>query len=110
MEIINFFVSQFPRFSQQVTLDNKPYRLVFRWNDRGKFWAMDINDINDNSLVSNIKLVLNYELTKRFSDRGLPQGLMFCIDTSEKKESIGRYDLDSTVNLVYIPGAEVESL
>lgn len=110
METIPFHNNEFPHFFQSVTLDNEIYILNFDWNVRGEFWNMAINNVANEPIVSGIKLVLNYELIRRFGKEELPPGYLIAIDVTEKMEKIGRNDMDDLVFLTYYTEDEVAAL
>ena len=97
-----------PSFIEQVTLDNVPYILNFKWVARGPFWIMDFSDREQNPLLTGIKISLFYELITRYPDRGLPPGQLYAGDDSEDKSNLGREDfVNGRASLIYVPEAEV---
>ena len=46
----------------EVGLDGTPYKINFTYNDRFGFWTMSFKNLEDESLVSGIKVVLSYPL------------------------------------------------
>lgn len=109
MLIIPF--KEFPAFTEEITLDGRPYKLTFIWNTRGEFWSLSFYTRQDVHIAA-IKLVLNYELIDRYPDYNLPPGRLYVIDTTRDFSPIGRYDFtnDRDLNLVYVSEAEVEEL
>ena len=53
--------AEFPAFTQEIILDNVPYRFSFNWNTRGEFFTMSIADRDEVKLLSGIKLVMDFE-------------------------------------------------
>lgn len=104
LSIISF--ATFPAFTQEVVLDNIPYRLTFNWNTRGEYWVMSIADRDEVKLVSGIKLVMNFPLIRRYPGRGLPSGEFIVVDPSLQLERAGRNDFQDKVKLIY--GSEDE--
>lgn len=99
--------SEFPAFSQEIILDNIPFRVSFNWNTRGEYWTLSILDRDENQLASGIKIVLDYELIARYPGRGLPPGEIYAIDTSGELDKIGRDDFQDRASLVYVLEGEV---
>lgn len=101
-------MKNFSSFTQEVTLDNVPYRLTFTWNTRGEFWSLGIADRARNNLITGIRLVLNYEMLQHYPGRDLPPGALFVIDPKSNAR-IGRYDFfnDRQLKVVYVPEDEV---
>lgn len=98
--IIDF--AAFTAFTQEVVLDNIPYRLSFNWNTRGGFWSMSIADRDEVKLLSGIKLVMNYGLIRRYPGRGQPPGEFIVADPSLQIEKAERNDFQDKISLVYI--------
>lgn len=49
-----------------VTLDDLPYTLRVLWNERFGYWSLSINEKDGDAILTNIKMVNNYPLLKRF--------------------------------------------
>jgi hypothetical protein len=43
--------------SFQIPLAGATYTFTSKWNDMGQYWALDIADVNDVAIVSNIPLI-----------------------------------------------------
>jgi hypothetical protein len=80
--ILQIPMSDFADFTEEVTLDERPYVLRFRWNTRGAFWVMAIYDRNNVLLVDGIKLVIGYPLNAQFVYTLMPPGRFYCIDSN----------------------------
>lgn len=80
-------------FSQVITLEESAYRIEFKWVsvDTG-FWVMSLYDSSENPIVYGIRLVLSYPLGFGLVDRGLPPGVLMCIDLADNDAEIGRFD------------------
>ena len=61
-----------PDFIEEVTLEDTPYLFRFTFNSRGNFWTMDIDDREQNELISGVRLVLDQELLRQHQGRNLP--------------------------------------
>lgn len=95
-------------YRQEVTLDDVSYILDFKWNGRAEQWSLSILQSDETPILEGLKLVLNYELLDQFSPReNVPPGDLFCIDTTGKETAITRDNLGDTVELIYIPEAEL---
>jgi len=105
---IPFF--QTAAFTEEITLDGTPYRLSLHWNHRGQFWVMDIRDREQNVLVAGIKVVVAYELIRRFAWREVPPGALVPVSTSAPYERIARCAIGDSVSLVYATEAEYAAL
>ena len=110
MKIIPF--QNFTAFSQEVTLDDTPYKLSFYWNSRDEAWFMTIVDREENELIRGIKLVLNYPLLNNHRNRGLPPGEIIIIDPSDGPETISYDDFTGARGLLmtYLTETEVAAI
>jgi Domain of unknown function (DUF6983) len=97
-------------FSEEVTLDDTPYRLEFHWNYRGQYWTMDIHDRDGNALVEGVKVVVSYGLSRRFRWTGSPPGELTVVKPPAPYERIGRLDMGDVARLLYTTGAELAAL
>ena len=102
--------AEFPAFTQEIILDNVPYRFSFNWNTRGEFFTMSIADRDEVKLLSGIKLVMDFELIRRYPGRGQPPGELYVIDPSGQLERVGRNDFQDKVSLVYVEENEVATI
>ena len=106
---INF--QDFPSFQQEVILEDSNYVLNFNWNSRGGFWDLSFLDAFRNPLVMGIKIVLNYELIRKFQGYGLPEGALYAVDPSGDTSRIEQDDfINGRVNLIYVTDEEFEAL
>jgi len=100
----------FSNFSQQMDLDGVSYNLTFLYNSTTLQWTISISDIDDVHIIDGLKLVLNSNLFSQYPSIGLPPGELYCIDTTEKETEINRENLGETVELIYVPEAEVATI
>ena len=49
-----------------VTLDNVPYTLRVLWNERGGYFSLTVSYRDGEAILTNIKMVNNFPLVKRF--------------------------------------------
>ena len=50
-----------------ISLDDFPVSMRVKWNERFKFWSLDINDRESTPILLNIRLVTNFPLIKKFA-------------------------------------------
>lgn len=106
MVVIPF--AEFPAFTEEVVLDNTPYRFQFIWNYRGQYWSLSIFDRELAPKVQAIKVVVEYELLKMYHALDVPPGELYTTDTTEEVQRIERETIQNgDVELVYIPEAEL---
>lgn len=108
MRVIPF--TDYPRYSQEITLDDIPYRFDFDWNFRGQYWTMSVYDRELEPLILGLKVVVGRDLFGDFPGRDLPPGSMLAIADDGSLDRIEDGDLGERVNLVYFTEDEVEEL
>lgn len=91
-----------PSYVQEVTLENIPYRMVFKWNTRGEYYTVDIETAEGTMLVAGIKLALNAAMLRRHPGRGLPPGELLVIDPSGAYDKITFDDAEERISLMYV--------
>lgn len=114
MTIVVPIDNKFSSFSQEVILDEIPFRFLFTFNNRFEFWSLEIQNREEATLIGSIRLVLNFGLTDQYPDRDLPPGQLYCIDTTEKEITVERFNIgqnedgtEAPVQMLYIPENEV---
>jgi len=60
-----------------VTLDNVPYTLRVLWNERFGYWSLSIAYRDGEAILTNIKMVNNFPLVKRFQRLDIAGELFF---------------------------------
>jgi len=63
--------------SLDVTLDNVPYTLRVLWNERFGYWSLSIAYRDGEDILTNIKMVNNWPLVKRFQRLDMAGELFF---------------------------------
>lgn len=104
--VIPFFNTE-SNFRQEIILDNESYLFDFTWNERSEQWSMSILQPDETPLIYGVKLVLAYSLLDQFEYLDLPPGEFYCVDTTGDEIEVNRDNIGDTVELVYIPEAEV---
>lgn len=100
-----------PVYREEVTLDNVSYILDFIWNERTEQWALNLLQSDETPIAEGIKLVLEYELFDVFKTLpNMPPGELFCVDNTGEETKITRNNLGDTVELVYVPEAEIDTI
>ena len=99
----------FADFRQQVALAGQAYILRTRWNSSFSYWTLDIFDIDNTPLIYGLKLTLGSELLLRYNNDVLPDGALLPV-FSGTLERIERDSMGETVNLVFIPTDELETI
>lgn len=93
-------------YSETVTLDAVAYELEFVWNHRGNYWCVTVSDSDGKALIAGVKVVLEFDLFKRYSKKNIPTGLFIAIRDGVSKAKPTFDELGKTVNIIYIPESE----
>lgn len=90
-------------------LDGAQYRLAYRWNTRGEYWAISLYDNDDTALVEGLRINLSRNMLRQFAGlAGFPPGALVAVDTSGTGVEPGRYDLaNGRVQIVYLTAEEI---
>lgn len=109
MQIIPF--KQPAAFQEQITLDSTIFILYFRWNALNQYWIMNIYDRNDQPILVGVKVVNNFNLTAQFSALpGMPKGDILCQNILGLWETIQRFDMGQTNEIIYYVSGELKVL
>lgn len=98
---------------QQITLGGDTFNIVFKFNNRDKGWRFDLFDLDDNEIISGIKIMPDQSLIERYKSTitSLPTGAIMCVKVKESDlTELGRNNLgvDKTYRLLWLTDAEVE--
>lgn len=94
-------------YSQQTVLDGQNYTLEFEWNRREEAWYMAMLTDQEEPILYDIKLVVDFPLGRREQDPRMPPGLLLAVDTSGEQLSPAIDDLGTRVILVYIEESDL---
>ena len=99
-------------FSQIVQLDGVEYVLDFIWLDRESAWYLNIGDQGGNQICTGIRLVVSWDLLRRFRTNPVaPQGMLICLDVSDKGLDITEpTELGDRVKMYYITPDDTETI
>lgn len=83
MTLIPVYSAVSARYYLEIVLAGEVFTLRFDWNTRDESWAMDIVANSGADILTGIKLVPNYVLTKQYSMiPGMPAGDFYLLDDS----------------------------
>ena len=86
-----------------IQLDGVQYIFEFFWSDRESCWYMSILDQSQNYMATGLRLNVSWPLLRRFQNPALPQGLLYCLDTTGTGTEIRvPSDLGQGVLLMYV--------
>lgn len=84
-----------------IELGGNPYIIRILWNERFGYFAISINTANDDPILTNIKMVKNYNLTSRFKDLRLPYGGLYFVQEKGNSVRCGYDEIGINYNLYY---------
>lgn len=95
-----------PHQSVLVELDGELFRLLIRWSQREEAWYLSVADVEDEPIVSGIKVVVNTPLLRRVVDERAPAGIIMALDVTGELGDPNLDALGDTIPLVYIESEE----
>jgi hypothetical protein len=93
-----------------IALDGSTYRLRFLYNQLTDNWSIDINDEDNNPILSNLRLVPNFPLIKNYVQEGQPKGDFICNGKFDIQKITRNSFKDKDFELLYITEAEIGTL
>lgn len=94
-----------PEVSDQnlsVELSGTPYSIRVLWNESFGYYSMSLLEADETPILSNIKMVKNYDLTGRFKHPKMPPGVFALVQEKGSTDRPGYADFGSSFNLYYI--------
>ena len=95
-------------YSYTIQLEGRSYRFTFTWNERTRFWYLDIDDDQDAPVLSGIRVVIEWPLTSRYRSAALPEGLLIAFELDASLDDPAFEDLGTRVSLAYLDSSELE--
>jgi hypothetical protein len=85
----------------QTSLLGVTYILVVRWNALANLWYLDINDVNNESVLNGIPMTAGVNLLKQFAYLGIG-GALVAQNVNNPNLPIGYEDLGQTGFILFI--------
>lgn len=109
MQIIPF--KEPAAWQAQITLTRVIFVIHFQWNALNEYWVMSIHNADDVPILVGVKVVTNFDLTAQFKAiPGMPAGDIVCQNIIETWETIGRFDMGDTNEIIYYEPGELETV
>lgn len=90
MIVVPTFQNKSSRYSFDMELNQELFHLVFTFNARESSWYMNIQDQNENDIITGIKMVINYLLLEQYKAYvELPQGDFVVLDLEQNPATGG---------------------
>ena len=96
-----------PLYTQRTELDGRECVVAFDWNERDGAWYLAISDVDEERLLSGIKIVEGAPLLRRQTDPRLPPGEIVAVDTMDEGKDPGFADRGDRVILYYVDAADL---
>jgi hypothetical protein len=90
-----------PSYNFQITLEGIVFTLHFRFNVRDDRWYMDVNDVDDEPIVTGVKLLYGLPLLDRYKNERLPLGRFIILDETGEERNPTRDGLGVDFKLLY---------
>jgi hypothetical protein len=90
-----------------IELGGNPYVLRVLWNERFEYFSLSIYEADNNPILTNIKMVKNYNLTDHFKDTRLPYGDLYFVQEKGSAARPTYTDLATNCNLYYFEADDV---
>lgn len=65
-----------------IVLDGNPYKVRVIWNEREGYFALSLLQADDTPILTNVKMVKNYPLIRRFANPFAPPGEFYFVQDS----------------------------
>jgi len=89
-------------FQEQITLSEDLFVLAFRWNAMNGYWVMNLYGRDSIPILLGVKVVTNFNLTAQFAAiTGMPSGDILCQNILGLWDTIQRFDMGQTTELIY---------
>lgn len=84
-----------------VELGGNPYVLRILWNERFEYFSLSVLEADNTPILTNVKMVKNYNLTQQFRDTRLPYGDFYFVQEKGSTARPSYTDLSTNCNLYY---------
>lgn len=91
----------------EVELDVETFFIRLSWNSEGSFWAMEIQNYNQETLVAGIVVVPNVPLLARFHYLDVPPGELLALVLGDDAGIARDGFIRGQAELVYVSAAEM---
>jgi hypothetical protein len=75
--------------------------LVFRYNSRMQRWILDINDSQNNQILSGVPILIGLDLTGQYLYLSIPPGVFLALDNTNQDTQPTVYSFGTTNSLYY---------
>ena len=102
------FDSTDPHYTVTVPLEGARYVFCLDWNAREEAWYLSINDLENEPILSGLRIVADWTPLRRFHYLdNIPPGEILILDTSGEGMDPGRNDLGDRVLVLYFAEADL---
>ena len=98
-------------YDETLQIEGIEYLFEFLWSDRESCWYLNIYDQDETPIALWIKLVVSWNLLRRFAGATIPPGILFCADMSGSMTDCQvSTDLGGRVVLYYVTSDDTDTL
>jgi hypothetical protein len=92
-------VNNLPWVKFRISLSGTIYTLHLRYNSRSQRWLIDINDSQDNQIISGLPILINRNVSGQYTTLSLPAGVIFATDDTNQdvQPTLLSFGLDHTL-------------
>lgn len=94
--------SKFPWYTFKISLSGVIYTIRIRFNSRMQRWMIDFADTADNDIMSGLPLLTMRAIKDQYILDGLPPGLLYVSDETDKDEQPTRDSFGFDKSLIYV--------
>jgi hypothetical protein len=112
MVVLPTFQDRSARFSYDIELAGELFRLFFSWNARETSWYMDIQDQNENNILTGIKMVPMYQLLRQYRAYAtLPDGdfMLWDLRQDSDNSNVNFDNFGKRYQLLFVSREEIET-
>lgn len=98
-----------PSAYYNITIEQKPYKFIFRWQTRGRCWYLSIEDRDGFVITRNVKLTPEMQLFRQNLDKA-PEGILRVVKTiDDRVQTPGRSNIgpNKDFQLIYASWEEL---
>lgn len=112
MFVVPTFQNTSSKYTIEAELNNEVFLLKFAWNTRASDWYMSIYNDNGDLVLTDVKMVINYQLLRQYKAiEGIPKG-DFILHDLEKDDVNSGVTFDNfgiRYQLVFFTNEEIEA-
>lgn len=90
-----------PFYKFRINLSGVTYSLEIRYNGRMNRYIMNVNDAQNNQILSGLPVLINRNMTGQYRTLSIPVGTFFSVDDTNQGVQPTQYSFGLTHTMVY---------